>query len=91
MPDSAEGQLDSSDLQRTRQTAVAVSDRFGVQPILDRRLREKSYGEAEGRPQAWLDQWFVPPPVAGDRMGHDEGVRCRDQGSVRAPRLPGYG
>lgn len=51
-----------------------VGDLLHVEPVLDRRLREKSYGEAEGKPQAWLDQRFAPPPAVGDRMGHDEGV-----------------
>lgn len=75
IPERAEVELVSSDLQRARQTAEEVADLFGVKPVLDRRLREKSYGEAEGRPQEWLDRRFVPPPAAGDRMGHHEGVR----------------
>ncbi|MES4906945.1 MULTISPECIES: histidine phosphatase family protein [unclassified Streptomyces] len=66
IPDGAEAELISSDLQRARQTAEEVADLFGVTPVLDRRLREKSYGEAEGRPQEWLDRRFVPPPAAGD-------------------------
>jgi len=37
-------------------------------------LREKSYGEAGGRPQAWLDERFVFPPPTGNRMDHDEGI-----------------
>jgi probable phosphoglycerate mutase len=39
------------------------------------RLREKSCGEAEGRPQQWLDQRFIAPPALGDRMNHDEGIQ----------------
>ncbi|WBO61757.1 histidine phosphatase family protein [Streptomyces camelliae] len=74
VPDGAEVELFSSDLRRTRRTAMEVAELFGVQPILDRRLREKSYGEAEGRPQEWLDQRFVPPPAVGERLEHDEGV-----------------
>jgi probable phosphoglycerate mutase len=46
-----------------------------VEPFLDRRLREKSYGEAEGRPQQWLDQRFIPPPAVGERLAHDEGMK----------------
>ncbi|KAK1178174.1 histidine phosphatase family protein [Streptomyces sp. NBS 14/10] len=75
IPDGAEVELISSDLQRARQTADEVAELFGAKPVLDRGLREKSYGEAEGRPQEWLDRRFVPPPAAGDRMGHHEGVR----------------
>ncbi|MEU6510139.1 histidine phosphatase family protein [Streptomyces sp. NPDC046942] len=74
VPDDAEVELFSSDLRRTRRTAMEVAELFGVQPVLDRRMREKSYGEAEGRPQEWLDQRFVPPPAVGERLEHDEGV-----------------
>ncbi|MGW0534808.1 histidine phosphatase family protein [Streptomyces sp. NPDC003032] len=74
IPDGAEVEVISSDLRRARQTAQAVAELFGVRTSLDRRLREKSYGEAEGRPQEWLDRRFVPPPADGDRMGHQEGV-----------------
>lgn len=66
--------LFSSDLQRTHQTARAIGTALGVEATLDPDLREKSYGAAEGRPQAWLDKRFVAPPAAGDRMHHHEGV-----------------
>ncbi|ARZ72325.1 histidine phosphatase family protein [Streptomyces sp. HU2014] len=74
IPEDAEVELISSDLLRTRRTAEEIGGLFGVEPVLDHRLREKSYGEAEGRPQEWLDKRFVPPPATGDRMAHDEGV-----------------
>ncbi|MTE17763.1 histidine phosphatase family protein [Streptomyces sp. TRM43335] len=74
IPDGAEVELFSSDLRRTRQTAEEIAELFGVRPIPDRRLREKSYGVAEGRPQEWLDRRFVPPPATGERLEHDEGV-----------------
>ena len=74
IPGDAHAELFSSDLQRALQTARVVGDLLHVEPVLDRRLREKSYGEAEGKPQEWLNQRFVPPPAAGDRMEHDEGV-----------------
>ncbi|GEA87470.1 histidine phosphatase family protein [Cellulomonas cellasea] len=64
----------TSDLRRARQTADAVGDALGVTPTLDARLREKSYGVAGGRPQAWLEERFVVPPASGDRLRHDEGV-----------------
>ncbi len=67
-------ELFSSDLRRAAETARVVGKILGLEPSFDRRLREKSYGEAEGRPQEWLDQRFVPPPARGDRMEHDEGV-----------------
>ncbi|MEU7581525.1 histidine phosphatase family protein [Streptomyces sp. NPDC041068] len=82
IPDGADVEVISSDLQRASGTADEVAGLFGVTPLLDRRLREKSYGEAEGRPQEWLDRRFVPPPAEGDRMGHHEGVpRAETRGS----------
>ena len=56
IPAGADVELFSSDLLRTSQTADEVAREFGVEPILDSRLREKSYGEAEGKPQQWLDE-----------------------------------
>lgn len=41
------------------QTAAAVGAALGVRLILDERLREKSYGEAEGRPEAWFRARFT--------------------------------
>lgn len=74
IPVGGEVELYSSDLQRAQQTAQVIADLLRVDVTPDRGLREKSYGEAEGRPQAWLDQRFIPPPPVGDRMHHDEGV-----------------
>lgn len=71
-------QLVTSDLQRTRQTANAIGAAFGITPETNADLREKSYGDAEGKPQSWLDQRFVfPPPypaTPNERMDHDEGI-----------------
>lgn len=64
----------SSDLLRTRRTAEAIGRALGITPTFDGRLREKSYGAAQGRPQEWLDARFVPPPAVGDRLDHHEGV-----------------
>ncbi|MFG2803655.1 histidine phosphatase family protein [Streptomyces pseudovenezuelae] len=87
IPDSAKVELFSSDLQRTRRTAEEAAELFGVKPILDRRLREKSYGQAEGRPQEWLDRRFVPPPAVGERMDHDEGVEGAETKAAWAQRI----
>ena len=87
IPESADVQLYSSDLRRTSQTASVVGDRLRVEPVLDRRLREKSYGEAGGRPQEWLDQRFVPPPPAGERMRHHEGVVGAETRAALADRI----
>lgn len=66
--------LFTSDLQRTQQTAEAIAPLLQVEPRPLPQLREKSYGEGEGRPDAWLRERFVPPPAAGERMHHDEGI-----------------
>ncbi|MEE2060805.1 histidine phosphatase family protein [Rhodococcus artemisiae] len=66
--------LYTSDLARATETARPLSDVFDVEPVLLPDLREKSYGVAGGRPQAWLDTYFVPPPPAGERLDHDEGI-----------------
>ena len=87
LPENAQVELFSSDLQRARQTARVVGDLLHVEPVVDRRLREKSYGEAEGRPQEWLDQRFVPPPAVGDRMDHDEGVAGAETKRAFAQRI----
>jgi probable phosphoglycerate mutase len=87
IPASAAPQLFSSDLRRTSQTAAAIGALLGVTPIFDRRLREKSYGEAEGRPQQWLHERFIPPSADGDRMNHDEGVAGAETRGAFAARV----
>ncbi len=87
VPGHADVEVFSSDLRRARETAEVVGDLLRVEPVLDRRLREKSYGEAEGRPQKWLDQRFVPPPAVGDRMNHDEGVPGAETRAAFAQRV----
>lgn len=66
--------LYSSDLRRTMQTAAPVADLLGVEIRAVVGLREKSYGVAGGRPQAWLDERFIVPPATGERLDHDEGI-----------------
>ncbi len=74
VPEGAAVDVTSSDLTRTVQTATVIAERLGVPVAQDRHLREKSYGAAEGRPQAWLDERFVFPPEHGDRLDHHEGI-----------------
>lgn len=74
IPAGAAVELFSSDLARTRRTAEEIASAFGITPALDDRLREKSFGEAEGKPQAWLDDRYLPPPATGDRLEYDQGV-----------------
>ncbi len=87
VPRGAEAEVFASDLARTRRTAEAVADAFGVRPVLDRRPREKSYGVAEGKPQEWLDRRFVPPPAVGERLEHDEGVEGAETKGVWVRRV----
>ncbi|HMO53521.1 MAG TPA: histidine phosphatase family protein, partial [Tepidiformaceae bacterium] len=61
IPGEASPEVYSSDLKRTMQTAEAISAELGVNVQAMADLREKSYGEAEGRPQQWLDERFVFP------------------------------
>ncbi|MDX6258929.1 MAG: hypothetical protein QOH84_617, partial [Kribbellaceae bacterium] len=63
----------SSDLRRASQTAERIARRFAVGVRADERLRERSNGEADGRPQAWLDERRIPLPEYGDRLGHHDG------------------
>jgi probable phosphoglycerate mutase len=74
VPDDAAVELYSSDLTRADQTARVIARKLGVEPIVVEGLREKSYGEAEGKAQTWLDERFLPPPPTGDRMNHHEGI-----------------
>ncbi|MFF2087373.1 histidine phosphatase family protein [Nocardia sp. NPDC058176] len=87
IPRDAAVEVYSSDLRRTAQTAELVGAAMDVEPILDARLREKSYGEAGGRPQQWLDDRFVPPPAVGERMWHDEGIPGAETKGVLAQRI----
>jgi 2,3-bisphosphoglycerate-dependent phosphoglycerate mutase len=87
IPARSDVELYSSDLKRAQQTAAPISEILQARLVLDRRLREKSYGVAEGRPQDWLDQRFVPPPASGDRMNHNEGVTGAETKAVFARRI----
>ncbi|MFD3164920.1 histidine phosphatase family protein [Herpetosiphon sp. NSE202] len=60
----------SSDLQRTTQTAEFIAQALHSQVVLDQRLREMSYGAAEGRDQAWFDQQIIYPPHGAGRLDH---------------------
>ena len=50
----------TSDLKRASQTGRIISDELKSTLSLDSRLREMSFGEAEGKPQGWLDKRIVP-------------------------------
>lgn len=53
----------------------------------DARLREKSYGVAECRPQAWLDERFIAPPAVGDRRSDHEGIAGAETKGEFAERI----
>jgi probable phosphoglycerate mutase len=48
IPDDAEVDVITSDLRRARRTADETAKSFGVQPIEDRRLRERSLSQPPG-------------------------------------------
>ena len=79
--------LHSSDLKRAGQTAEHIAALLGVEPMLRPGLREKSYGVAEGKPQAWLDSRFVPPPTEGNRLDHYEGIEGSETRRVFGERV----
>ena len=87
IPAGARPEVITSDLTRTRRTADAVAEALGVRPMVDRRLRELSYGEAGGRPKAWLDERFVAPPADGNRLDHDCGIRGAETIRTLATRV----
>lgn len=75
----------SSDLFRTRMTAELISERIHAEVELDSNLRERSYGEAEGK-RAGTVPALEPPPRSGDRMSHRpsvEGTETRQEWALR--------
>ncbi|MGW4068597.1 histidine phosphatase family protein [Nocardia grenadensis] len=64
----------TSDLLRCAETAGILGATLGAPVATDRRLREISFGEAEGRPNEWLAQRQVPAPDH-DRLDHRGPIR----------------
>ena len=64
----------ASDLRRAAQTAAPIARVLGVEPVLWRDLRERSYGEAGGKPDAWLEARTVLAPKDGNRLDHRDGL-----------------
>lgn len=67
-------ELHTSDLQRAVQTAEPIGFRLGVAMVRWPELREMSYGEAGGRPQAWLEARRRYAPREGNRLDHRGGL-----------------
>jgi probable phosphoglycerate mutase len=87
LPEGAPAELYSSDLLRAYQTAEVIANRLRtpIQTMSD--LREKSYGDAEGKPQAWLDERFVYPSKTSNRMDHLEGITGAESRREFAARI----
>ena len=60
----------SSDLKRCAETAGIFAEVFNSTVILDRNLREMSYGDGEGKPKEWGDRNITPQPRDGNRLDH---------------------
>ena len=75
----------SSDLTRARQTAEIIGEALQSTVVLDPRLRELSYGIAEGRPKTWLAVRIVATPACGSRLDHRvcEGAESRRELATR--------
>lgn len=70
--------LFASDLRRAADSARILARRFGVEPVLDARLREVSFGDWEGRAwdevyesdrrryDAWTERWWDLAPPGGE-------------------------
>jgi probable phosphoglycerate mutase len=74
IPENAPIELFSSDLRRTHQTAEAIATVMHAPTQTMPDLRERSFGEAEGKPQSWLDDRCIPDPKSGDRLDHWNGI-----------------
>lgn len=64
----------ASDLRRTAQTAAPIAKALGVEAVHWSDLRERSYGEAGGKPDAWLEERTVLAPRDGNRLDHRDGL-----------------
>lgn len=60
----------SSDLKRAFETAEIIARPFNSIVIQDERLREMSFGNAEGKPRDWRTENIDPRPADGDRLNH---------------------
>ena len=89
IPLQARPEIFASDLQRCLQTAEVIAARIEAPVHALPDLREISYGEAEGRPQAWLDERFVYPPAEGNqpRLDHAYGISGAETRRMAAERI----
>lgn len=64
----------ASDLRRAVQTADPIAHALGSPVMSSSDLRERSYGSAGGKPNAWLAERMIYAPKAGNRLDHRDGV-----------------
>ncbi|WP_253768284.1 histidine phosphatase family protein [Goodfellowiella coeruleoviolacea] len=76
-----------SPLRRSRRTALAVTERTGIQPVVDERLTELDFGAGEGLTSAEMAQQlgaardrFVADPVAHHLPGGEDPVLAARRG-----------
>lgn len=84
----APARLFASDLRRAAGSARILARRLGIEPVLDARLREVSFGEWEGRAwdevyatdrqrfDAWSGRWWEVAPPGGESFA-DLAARVR--------------
>jgi probable phosphoglycerate mutase len=87
MPENAKAEIYTSDLIRTRQTAETIAKFVQVPVQTTDGLRERSYGEAGGKPQRWLDERLVHASREGNRLDHEIGIRSAETIRAFAERI----
>jgi probable phosphoglycerate mutase len=67
--DTTISRIHSSDLKRARSTSDIISHSTGADIAVSEALREMSFGDAEGKEQAWLDE-RIQPEDGDNRLDH---------------------
>jgi len=80
--DSTDVQVFSSDLRRAAETAEIIGKHLQRPVTLDPRLREMSYGDAEGKSQNWFRDRIKPQPADGNRLEHRVYAGAESRGEV---------
>lgn len=70
--------LYSSDLRRAVQTAERIASETGLEIIFDKRLRERDFGDFEGRPHAELRAFEPPDGIHLHDVRHGAGESVGD-------------
>ncbi len=72
--DAPSVEIYASDLRRTAQTAAPIARVLNTEVTHWSDLRERSYGAAGGKPDAWLEERTVYAPKEGNRLDHRDGI-----------------